>query len=298
LTDRPVTMLDPEIDGCLSPPEPSPYAITPDTYPHGRILRELGGEWDEAAQVWRFERNDMPSSLTDLIARHPVPNRSRTPRYWSRYRQLEDRLLRDAAALPDHELLELLLSFSVPRLESDALAQALLARFRSLGGTMAASRQGLFEFDKVNLHTVVLFKTLRELARRLARERLVEREIINAETVMPYLRTMMADEPDEQLRLLFLDAKNQLLCDEVVIQGSVNAISVHPRDVAKRALALDATAVLLVHNHPSGDPRPSKQDIDMTRAIKKALATIGVALRDHIVITRHDSFSFREEKKL
>lgn len=296
--ERVTTMLDPELD-CFGPASDRPqHAITPDSYPHGQVLRELGGEWDEAEQAWRFSRLDRPSSLDDLMARHPPPVRSRGPAYWSRYRWLEQRLLEAPTTLPDHELLELLLSFSVPLTNADGLAPALIARFHSLGGAVASPPQRLLEFDKFNHHSVVLFRLVRELAVRLAKESMVKRQVIDGNNLINYLRAAMANETEEQLRMLSLDTKNQLIADEVLMRGNVDSVPLHPRKVAKRALELEATKVILVHNHPSGDHEPSREDIQMTRRIKTALSPLGVTLNDHIIIGRNGHASLRKRNML
>tara|TARA_B100000614_G_scaffold192370_1_gene173478 strand:+ start:229 stop:1128 length:900 start_codon:yes stop_codon:yes gene_type:complete len=296
--ERVTTMLDPELEFFGPVSDRPQHPITPDTYPHGQVLRELGGEWDEAEQAWRFSKHDRPASLDDLMARHPPPPRGRGPAYWSRYRWLEQRLLEQPSTMPEHELLELLLSFSVPLSNAEGLAPALIARFRSLGAAVASPPQRLLEFDKVNHHSVILFRLVRELAIRLAKENVVERQVVDGKNLMAYLRTAMANETEEQLRMLSLDTKNQLIADDILMHGDADSIPLRPRKVAKRALELDATKVILVHNHPSGDHKPSKEDIQMTRRIKTALSHLGVTLSDHIIIGRSGSTSFRESGNL
>ena len=198
------------------------------------------------------------------------------------------------AALPDYELLELFLYRSIPRSDVKPLAKALLARFGGLAGVLGAPIGDLRQVPGVGEAAALDLKLMQEAALRLGRETLAKRPLISSwGALIAYVRTELAHEPREQFRVLFLDKKNQLIADEQLGAGTVDHAPVYPREVARRALELSALAVILLHNHPSGDPAPSPADIDMTRQIVDALRPLHIAVHDHLVVGRDGAASFK-----
>ena len=197
-------------------------------------------------------------------------------------------------ALADYELLELLLGQAQPRRDMKPIAKALLKRFGSFAAVMAASPDALSDVDDVGEASIVTIKAIQAAALLMQKQDITEKPVLASwKSVLNYCHSVMAHEPIEQFRLLFLDTRNALIADEKQSQGTVNHTPVYVREVAKRALALDASAVIMAHNHPSGDPSPSRDDIEMTKAVKVALEKIGIALHDHIIIGRKGHVSLR-----
>jgi DNA repair protein RadC len=159
---------------------------------------------------------------------------------------------------------------------------------------LAADERRLRAYPRVSERTLALFKAVREASRRLLREELADRPLISAwSQLLDYCRASLAEEPTERFRVLYLDRKNRLIRDELQQRGTVDHAPVYPREVLKRALELGATALILVHNHPSGDPTPSRADIEITREVKDAAAALGIALHDHVIIGRGGTASLR-----
>jgi len=197
-------------------------------------------------------------------------------------------------ALADYELLELYLFNSIPRRDVKPVAKALIARFGSFAEAIAAPLEQLVEVKGVGDKTALDLKIIQAAASRLSREKLLDMPVLSSWTaLMDYCRAEMQFEPKEQFRVLFLDKKNRLIADEILGKGTVDRAPVYPREVIKRALDLSATAIILSHNHPSGDPTPSQSDIDMTHKIIDAAKTIGIVVHDHIIIGRNDIVSFK-----
>ncbi len=197
--------------------------------------------------------------------------------------------------MPDYELLELLLFDAIARIDVKPLAKRLLATFGDLAGVCAASKHRLLQVDGTNEKVWLQLKLIEAFAHRLARAKILDRSIISSwDDLVTYCRTTMAHRETEQFRILFLDTKNVLVADEEQARGTVNHVPVYPREVAKRALELNASSIILVHNHPSGDTTPSKADVEMTMRIEAACQAIGVSIHDHVVVGRCDEASFRE----
>ena len=197
-------------------------------------------------------------------------------------------------ALPDYELLELVLFRSIPRRDVKPLAKELLRRFGGFAEVISATRGRLAEIEGIGEATITDFKIVEASARRLARGAVSKRPVLSSwSAVIDYCRTAMAFAEKEQLRLLFLDKRNALIADEVQQSGTVDHTPVYVREVVKRALELSATAIILVHNHPSGDPTPSAADIRMTREIVDVAKPLGISVHDHIIVGREGHASFR-----
>jgi DNA repair protein RadC len=198
-------------------------------------------------------------------------------------------------ALADHELIEMVLFLAVPRRDTKPVARALIGRFGSFAAAISASPAQLIEVPGLGDAGVAALKTVQAAAQRLTRSEVLYRPILsNWERLMEYLQSILAHEKIEQFRILFLDNRNRLLADEKQSQGTVNHTPVYPREVVKRALELHATAIILVHNHPSGDPSPSTEDIAMTKEIKRAATALSIVLHDHVIVGNGQWLSFRK----
>jgi DNA repair protein RadC len=196
--------------------------------------------------------------------------------------------------LPDYELLELILFRSMPRRDVKPVAKDILKRFGSFAEALAAPPQRLMEVDGVGESVATDLKIVAAAARRLTRGAVAKRPVLSSwNAVLDHCRTAMAFADREQFRLLFLDKRNALIADEVQQSGTVDHTPVYPREVVKRALELSASAVILVHNHPSGDPTPSAADIAMTREIIDVAKPLGIAVHDHIIVGRDGHASLK-----
>jgi len=197
-------------------------------------------------------------------------------------------------ALPDYELLELVLFRSIPRRDVKPLAKELIRRFGTFAEVLAAPPARLLEVDGLSEKVVTDLKIVEASARRLAKGEVARRPVLASwASVLDYCRTAMAFMDKEQFRLLFLDKRNALIADEVQQSGTVDHTPVYPREVVKRALELSASAVILVHNHPSGDPTPSPADIKMTREIVDVAKPLGITVHDHIIVGREGHASLK-----
>ncbi len=200
-------------------------------------------------------------------------------------------------ALPDYELLEMVLYGAIRRGDTKPLAKRLLARFGTFAEVINAPDDLLCEVDGVGEVTVTQLKLVRAAALRLMKGQIAERPLLASwSAVIDYVRAAQGFEVRELFRILFVDKKNRLIADEVQQRGTVDHTPVYVREVVKRALELSATAIVLVHNHPSGDPTPSRADIDMTRMIVDAARPLGITVHDHIIVGRDGHASFRTLK--
>ncbi len=221
---------------------------------------------------------------------------SDAPIHWQGHRErLRTRLLtRGPGALDDYELLEVLLFAFLPRRDVKPVAKALLARFGAVSAIFAAPVDQLVQVKGMGEAAAAYLKATHELQARAVRETLGQRPVISSwNALLAYVRSQLQHEPREQFRVLFLDRKNQLIADETMGVGTVDHAPVYPREIARRALELAATAVILVHNHPSGDTTPSRADIEMTREIVDALAALEIAVHDHLIAGRGGVTSFK-----
>ncbi|QUS36051.1 RadC family protein [Falsirhodobacter algicola] len=199
-----------------------------------------------------------------------------------------------AAAMPDYELLELLLFRSIPRQDVKPLARLLLDTFGDLNRAVTAPRARLLAVKGVGEAVVQDLKILEAVAQRMMRARVMNRPVLSSwDALLDYCHTAMAHRETEQFRVLYLDRKNVLIADEQQGEGTVDHVPVYPREVMKRALELNASAIILVHNHPSGDPTPSQSDISMTVQVQDAGQVLGVTLHDHLIIGKERELSFR-----
>src|SRR5215470_16864176 len=282
--------------------------------------RSLGGIWDKTQRVWVFDAADhdrVRSLCGEIYGKEalqknkagvaPFPHPAQhgrnefaeaaagVPHYYGHRRRLRERLIAAGAeSLPDYELLEMLLFAANPQGDVKPTAKSLLAHFGGFGEVMSADPETLSEAG-LGLAGIAAIKSVREAALRLMRCELQERPIVNSwDKMIDYCNAQVAHNKVEEFHILFLDRKNMLIKHERQQRGTVDHTPVYPREVVKRALELGASALILVHNHPSGDPTPSKADIAVTKEIKKAAAPLGVALHDHLIIACNGHISLRE----
>jgi len=277
--------------------------------------RLLGGDWDALRHVWIFdaregdrvrslcreiygtERADgvAPLPCAEGQARNEFSEGVAMPHYFGHRQRLRERMIANGAeSLPDYELLEVILFAARVRGDVKPVAKALLAHFGGFAEMMSAEPDALAAAG-LNLAGIAAIKAAREAALRLMRAELQQRPVVNSwDKLIDYCSAQVAHGKIEEFHILFLDRKNVLIKDERQQRGTVDHTPVYPREVVKRALELGASALILVHNHPSGDPTPSKADITVTQDIKKAAAPLGVVLHDHVIIGRNRHTSLRE----
>ena len=227
----------------------------------------------------------------------PLPQ-GRLPSYIQDHRKrLRARFMEGGAtAMPDYELLELVLFRAIPRQDVKPLARRLLDLFGDFNRVLSAPPDRLADVQGVGDAVVQELKIVEAAAHRMARARVMNRAVLSSwDALLDYCHTAMAHRDTEQFRVLYLDRKNVLIADEEQARGTVDHVPVYPREVAKRALELNASALILVHNHPSGDPTPSQSDIDMTARVQAACAALDLTLHDHLIIGKSRELSFRGE---
>jgi DNA repair protein RadC len=225
----------------------------------------------------------------------PDADEADKPHYHGHRERLRQRFLKaGAAALADYELLELILFNAIPQRDVKPLAKELVSKFGSFAETIAAQPERLAEVSGVKDRAIVEFKIVEAAAQRFAKGAVKKRLPMGSwSEVVDYCRAAMAFEPRELFRILFLDKKNGLIADEIQGSGTVDHTPVYPREVIRRALELSATAIILVHNHPSGDPSPSTQDVRMTQDIMAIAKPLGLAVHDHIIVGRDGHASLK-----
>lgn len=208
--------------------------------------------------------------------------------------RLRGRLLTDGEALLDHELIEYLLALAIPRRDTKPLAKALLHEFGGIGGLLAADAEAIARVPGMGDTSVAAIKIAHAAAIRLVRGEVAARPVLaNWQALLDYLRADMAHHAIERVRVLHLNSRNMLIRDELMSKGSVDEAALHVREVIRRAIDLGSAGIILVHNHPSGDPSPSRADIDLTRNIAEAGKRLGIAVHDHIVIGTQGHASLR-----
>ena len=245
-----------------------------------------------------FSEGPLPLFDTDEVQTVPPLPGGRVPSYMADHRQrLRARFMHGGAqAMPDYELLELVLFRAIPRQDVKPLARALIDRFGDFNRVLSAPATRLREVSGVGARVVEELKIVEAAAHRLARARVIDRHVISGwDAVLDYCHTTMAHRDTEQFRIFYLDRKNVLIADEEQARGTVDHVPVYPREVVKRALELNASALILVHNHPSGDPNPSQADITMTAQIVAAAEALNIAVHDHLIIGKSRELSFRAE---
>lgn len=223
------------------------------------------------------------------------PNTDKQPHYHGHRDRLSERFVEKGAdALADYELLELLLFTAIPRKDVKPLAKELLTHFGNLGGIFNAPISELSRISGLSEKTIITFKSIQAIFHRMMKEEVLHKPVLNSWTrLVEYCTATMAHEGKEHFRILFLNKKNELIADEIQQSGTVDHTPAYPREIMKRALELSATALILVHNHPSGDPTPSEADIDLTYAIKGAGEPFSIVVHDHLIVSKNGTTSMR-----
>ena len=242
----------------------------------------------------QFAEQPLPFDFDEAT---PLPiSTGRTPSYMADHRKrLRTRFMDGGAtAMPDYELLELVLFRAIPRQDVKPLAHLLMDEFGDFNRVVSAPVDRLRGIKGVGDAVIVELKLIEAAAQRLARAKVLNKHAISSwDALVDYCHTTMAHRETEQFRVLFLDRKNVLIADEEQGKGTVDHVPVYPREVAKRALELNASALILVHNHPSGDPTPSQSDIDMTARMELACGALGLTLHDHLIVGKSQELSFK-----
>lgn len=240
--------------------------------------------------------SEAPLPLFDVDEAAPKAINGRLPSYIRDHRKrLRERFMSGGPdAMPDYEMLELILFRAIPRQDVKPLAQRLLDAFGDFNSVISAPKARLSEIKGVGDTVICELKIIEASAHRLARAKVMRRHVLSSwDALVTYCHTAMSHAEIEEFRVLFLDRKNVLIADEPQAKGTVDHVPVYPREVVKRALELNASALILVHNHPSGDPTPSEADISMTYRIRDAAEALGLVLHDHLIIGKSQDLSFR-----
>jgi DNA repair protein RadC len=247
------------------------------------------------ADVPRKQRGEPANRFVAEASAVFISNANNEPHYVGHRDRLRERFLASGAdALPDYELLELALYAAIPRRDVKPLAKTLLSKFGTFAEAIAAPRERLLEVKGIGDGAVTHLKIIHAAALRLSKTKVLGRPALSSwQALIDYCTAAMARSPQEEFRILFLDRKNALIADEVQGQGTVDHTPVYPREIVKRALELSASAIILVHNHPSGDPTPSRADVEMTREIAAAAKALRIAVHDHLVVGRGGTTSFK-----
>lgn len=218
------------------------------------------------------------------------------PDYIGHRQRLKERFkLGGGGDMADYEMLELLLTLAIPRKDTKPLAKALVKEFGSFAEVLFASDDKLMTFTGLKENTILVFRIVREAALRMTWQKLSATEapvLTSYDAIIEYCRAASGYKDREEFRVIFLNAKNRIIGEEVQQRGSVNAVAIHPGEVMRSAVLKGATALILVHNHPSGDVTPSRADIEVTRKIAEALAAVEIRLIDHFIVSKSLVFSF------
>lgn len=225
----------------------------------------------------------------------PQSSQTEEPHYHGHRDRLRERFLTGGPdALPDYELLELVLFMAIPRRDVKPLAKELINKFGNLAGVLNAPMGELEKITGLSDNTITALKVIQASSFRMLKQDVMKKPILNSwARLMDYCAATMAHEKKEHFRILFLNKKNELIADEIQQSGTVDHTPVYPREIMKRALELSATAIILCHNHPSGDPTPSRMDIDMTQQIIAAGEPFSIIIHDHIIVSKNGTASFR-----
>ena len=220
------------------------------------------------------------------------------PDYIGHRQRLKERFkLGNGADMADYEMLELLLTLAIPRKDTKPLAKALIKEFGSFAEVLSAADDKLMAFSGLKENTILVFKLVREAALRMTWQKLSEQEapvLTSYDAIVDYCRAASGYKDREEFRIIFLNAKNRIVAEEVQQRGSINSVAIHPREVMRAAVMKGATAIIMVHNHPSGDVTPSRADIEVTKKIYEALATMDIRLIDHFVVSKNLVYSFND----
>jgi len=216
------------------------------------------------------------------------------PQHTGHRDRLRARFLQAPDSLPDYELLELLLFMAIPRKDVKPIAKQLIDRFKNVNGVLNASLNDLQNIKGISETTAIGIKTIQAAGLRLLKQNIMGRPVLNSwQRLIEYVEAAMANENKEHFRILFLNKKNEIIADEVQQSGTVDHTPAYPREIMKRSLEVGATAIILVHNHPSGDPKPSEADIELTKQIIAAAKPFDILIHDHLIVSRNGTQSFK-----
>ena len=229
---------------------------------------------------------------------NPAPKtdaKKKKPHYAGHRERLRERFINGGAdSMPDYELLELILFMAIPRRDVKPIAKTLIDRFKNLNGVLNASVSELSGVSGISDTTAITLKAVHAAGLRLLQQNMMGRPVLNSwQRLLEYCQAAMANDTKESFRLIFLNKKNEVIADEVQGSGTVDHTPAYPREIMKRALELGATALILVHNHPSGDPTPSNADVEMTRQIVAAGKPFDITIHDHLIVSRNGTSSFK-----
>ncbi len=242
------------------------------------------------------ERDDIPTTHASSLRPTEPEKKAKEPDHRHGHRErLRERFVKGGeSSMADYELLELLLFLAIPRKDVKPLAKDLIATFGSFSDVFNAPIQALTKVKGISETTAIMLKVVQASSHKMLQDQVINKNVISSwQALLDYCTAVMGIASKEQFRVLFLNKKNHLIADEVQQEGTIDHTPVYPREVIKRALELHATAIILVHNHPSGDPTPSQADIDMTNEIIQAGKTLGIIVHDHLIISRNNYTSFR-----
>lgn len=242
------------------------------------------------------EKHSEQEGLPELFPSPETEGKKEEPHYLGHRGRLRKKLLESGGdALADYELVELVLMQAIPRKDVKPLAKEILKVFGSFAEAVSAPPEELMKIGGVKEATAALFAVIREASVRMLRNRVSEAPVLsNWNGMIAYCRAAQGRKKVEVFRVLFLDTGNRLIRDEVLQEGTVNQAMIYPREIAKRALELSAVSLVMVHNHPAGNLKPSKNDVIMTKAVEDALKTLGISLLDHVIVAKSGYVSFRE----
>lgn len=228
----------------------------------------------------------------DSIIHHM--NKNNSQHFLGHRKRLKEKFLKNPDSIPDYELVELVLFLSVPRRDVKIIAKNLISKFGNLQNILYAEKQKLMDIDGVTESFYNNFVLMRHFLSRSLKENVMKQNFMGSwSALIEYLRFSMGSIGIEEFRVLFVNKKNNLIADEIMGSGTIDRTPVYPREVIKRALYHGASAIVLVHNHPSSDPNPSKADIKLTSAIQECCNAIGITLHDHVIVTQHKYYSFK-----
>ncbi|MEO5360719.1 MAG: DNA repair protein RadC [Nitrospirota bacterium] len=220
--------------------------------------------------------------------------KSSKPQYAGHRMRLRQRYIeKGVSSLAGYEVIELLLTFTRSQKDVKPEAKRLLKRFGSIQNILDADNDALMEVEGIGLQTATLIKLVKDLGTIYLRQKRIKRKAIkNPDDIVDYLRTSIGSKENEQFLVLYLNAKNEIMAEEIIGEGIPNLCYVYPRKIFEHALKHNATALILVHNHPTGSPSPSEDDIKLTRSLKETASRLGIVIHDHLIVTRHSFFSF------
>lgn len=300
------------------------WLVEGETFRHRDLIKRHGGRWSATRRRWLFQFETAGGGMGFATPAGRPPGLAEdgnaafqgwgSKHYHGHRERLRQRFLQAGTdGVADYELLELVLFFSIYRRDTKPIAKEMIKVFGCLGAVLAVEPARYAECmgpipddapaelrqtrDDDLMFTTVLLKAVNSLFQRVLKEEIKDRPVIGSWTaLLDYLQLAMQHEASEHFRILFLDRKNILIRDEVQSRGTVDHTPLYPREVVKRALELAASAIIMVHNHPSGDPTPSQADIDMTRQVMGALAQVNISVHDHIIVGKNRHTSFKSQR--